>query len=1757
MNKQKSGSVSRRRRATPATACLTLKTLPLAVALCFSPLAQADTINTTVNGLPQGGTVTAGSVSDQLTATKLTLTQTTQRAVIDWQSFNIGAGKEVQFIQPNANAAVLNRVAAGANMSEIYGTMSANGTVVLMNPNGVMFSQGASVNVGSLIVTTGSINQTAFMAEGPIAITGATTGQITNEGRITAADAGLVAMVAPSVSNQGLIVANRGTVLLGGAAAATISLNGGLYEFVAGSTASVTGAKVSQSGTIQADGGRVVLTATSASALIDNVINMNGIIQARTLGARDGSIVLEAGGAGGVQVAGTLDATGAQEGHGGQISVTGQAVTLTSTAHLDASGDAGGGTILVGGNWQGQGGLPNARMTTVEAGATLRADALGNGDGGTVVVWSDVSTRFQGAISARGGVGGGDGGAVEVSGKQSLAYAGTVDTTAAQGETGSLLLDPVYAVISSNPGGTSADTQTFNAASLVSTLNTTNVTVQADSKITVDTLVDASGNTNANELKLDAPTVDLNAAIILKEANKLKGSATTVNVNGSNARIQNGIDVAATGANVNVAAGTYAEQVKINKAGISLLGSEGAVISVANSAVTGITIAANNATIQGFEIQGPLTQPYTSLSTSQWDTTPSSLGIQVDGSVTGFRITGNKIHDIRTGIRVQGTGHDGAITNNEFDNTKGGVLFMSTNGAGVSLTGNKEETDGVGNEWGIGLNITNIGSGEAPTAWQSSLLALANANNQMTVLDRKYTTANRTRVVIDGSSTATSADDFNLGSGLGNSRQPLTTIQSGINAVVAGGKVNVKAGTYAESVTVNKALTMTGAGAGQSIIDPVSGDAVAVSGAIGSSATVLIDGFTFRDAGSAGVSVASNTTLGQLTVQNSEFLHNGKFGFFVNGLADAGVPGLANVSLLNSTFIGNGASSSTATSLGQGGINLNYYNGNLTLRGVTITGDGEHMGLQMRGYHNALTNAVYDVGTVVLDDVTFNGSFLRPTGTAGTWNPGGPGYAIHLLEYGSVANVSFNNVKIEPTVGHGMFLEGLGSTLNLGNTTFSAPDRTVVGTGTNPTYSMNIVSGANSQNNVKTHIDATRAVFTGAANGFDIEDRVGHALDISGLGLVTWNAGNLYVTQTSGSIERAIDAASAGNTVNVSAGSYAQASTLNVNKRITLAGAGETNTVIDARSLASGWGMYVSADDVTLKNFSFYGPSTNYSGAYGIKVAPSSLDPNARLRNFTIQNVTSRGAGKAELDLNGVDGALIDRVTLNGAPVGNDAETSQGAGLQITDSANVTVRNTTTLNNAWGGAALYQANTYYNQQVNNITLEASNRFNELNPVYLQDQSSLRDFGTLSIAGFDYAVRNVASADSRQYTWLQATQQKAYDFAVNRSEANSSYIQGWNGSGTTQNFDVGVGNLLGGGTQAMSIGLAIAQAPSDATIRVGAGTYAESVVLNNPYQLRFSGATLNGLTLNAGAANTGIGGALTTNGSSGMAFNSEVTLLADTTLTANNGSIRFNGLTQNSRALTVTSSEDITLATDIDLTATLTAGRQATVLGRSLNGTVRAATLTANAGGAMTMALDVGDADIVVGTRADLTGRANRVGINAPIGNLTGSFSNVDNTGSGLIKVNGRPLQSDTVAAVIDNVRVVPVIVLPPAPPPPPVVAPPAPVTAQSTVDIPSQPATAAGGSPAAPASPAGSGASNSSGGSGGEGASSGNASSGGSGGSSSGGSGAGGGSRSGGGQSVVVAAAPRPVTVTRGTAGSAGASLDRGQGVELDLTPGR
>lgn len=347
-------------------------------------------------------------------------------------------------------------------------------------------------------------------------------------------------------------------------------------------------------------------------------------------------------------------------------------------------------------------------------------------------------------------------------------------------------------------------------------------------------------------------------------------------------------------------------------------------------------------------------------------------------------------------------------------------------------------------------------------------------------------------------------------------------------------------------------------------------------------------------------------------------------------------------------------------------------------------------------------------------------------------------------------------------------------------------------------------------------------------------------------------------------VQGGINAVVSGGTVHVASGSYTQPSTLNVNKPLTLAGAGEA-TILDARGLSSGYGMLVTADNVTLRDFTFYGPSAFYASAYGIKVSPSG-NADARLRNFSIMNVTSRGAGKAELDLNGVDGALIDHVTLDGAPVSGGAGSSAGAGLQLTDSANITVRNSTTRNNDWGGVALYQANRSYNQRTNNIRIEGNNLFAEANPVYLQDESALHDFGSLDIAGLGYAVRNNATAGSSQYTWLQAARQNAYDFAVNLPGSTSSTIQGWSGTGLTQRYEVGVGNLqAGGGSQAMSIAAAIARADSGATVHLGAGTYSENLVLGKTLTLEGEGPGATVLR----SASAGNGDAVTVNNASNV------------------------------------------------------------------------------------------------------------------------------------------------------------------------------------------------------------------------------------------------------------------------------------------------
>lgn len=472
---------------------------PIAAAVCSLGLMS------TAVAEPQGGVVRAGAATIVQAGGNTRIEQGSERAVIDWRSFGVGTGEAVLFKQPSRTSATLNRV-TGDQLSLILGRIDANGQVALVNPNGIVFGKGAQVNVGALIASTANISNANFM-DGRLHFdeAGQPGASVVNQGRLTAADGGLVALVAPHVCNDGLIQARLGKVALASGDRFTLDLYGdGLIKLAVSAERGTAlldasgpplGARIEHTGTISADGGQVVLvSAPDAKAVLDQVINLSGTIQADAVAEQGGRIVL-LGQGGTVELSGTLSAQGTGAGQsGGTIEVLGDSLHLADGARLEASGQNGGGSIHVGGAFQGQGASYRAQTSTVDAGVQLKADATAAGQGGEVVVWADGHSAYAGQISARGGATGGDGGRVEVSGKRSLDFLGTVDAGAAYGQAGTLLLDPAYLNIG------------LAEASLINrVLRTgTSTTLAADVDINVNAAIDGRGRRAGGGLTLSA-----------------------------------------------------------------------------------------------------------------------------------------------------------------------------------------------------------------------------------------------------------------------------------------------------------------------------------------------------------------------------------------------------------------------------------------------------------------------------------------------------------------------------------------------------------------------------------------------------------------------------------------------------------------------------------------------------------------------------------------------------------------------------------------------------------------------------------------------------------------------------------------------------------------------------------------------------------------------------------------------------------------------------------------------------------------------------------------------------------------------------------------------------------------------------------------------------------------------------------------------------------------------------------------------------
>jgi filamentous hemagglutinin family protein len=653
------------------------KVVSAIAAVLGSLLAQSAHAQTAPppNTLPKGGQVSAGQAQINTSGANMVILQGSDRAAINWQTFNVGKDAKVQFVQPSASSVTLNRV-LGNDPSQIFGQISANGQVILTNPSGVFFGKDARVDVGGLIATTHGIGNADFMAGKNKFERNDSTASVVNEGELKATLGGYIALLAPEVRNQGAVIAHMGTVAMAAGESFDLKFDSNNRLTSLRVTPSQIQTLVDNRLAVQAPGGLVIISAQSMDRLVGGVVKNSGTVEATGLQQQGGRIVLS--GSTRVQNMGTLDASSAEaSGKGGNISLQGDSIELQSSSRISATGPAGGGTVLVGGNWQGSADpllqataqpTPAATTVSMASGATIDASATHNGDGGTAVLWSDIggSTTFAGQILARGGAQAGRGGRVETSGHSlQIETTGRVDTSAAQGATGDWLIDPDNFSISLGTGALT--TNSIGATTLVTALAGSNVTIATNGAVAGNGDISITSNvvsSSANSLIFKAHrNITQSAGVTVSTAggavtywadsdNNATGNinflgAATINTGGGNLTLAGGADSGA---------GTpqgSAVQITTAAAGnLSFTTAGGDVLLKAASALTGASIDAVTAMQfkAGLSIDagaGSITMQGVTSTTTQ------SNGIYFKGvttlasskaSGTAISITGNSAH---------------------------------------------------------------------------------------------------------------------------------------------------------------------------------------------------------------------------------------------------------------------------------------------------------------------------------------------------------------------------------------------------------------------------------------------------------------------------------------------------------------------------------------------------------------------------------------------------------------------------------------------------------------------------------------------------------------------------------------------------------------------------------------------------------------------------------------------------------------------------------------------------------------------------------------------------------------------------------------------------------------------------------------------------------------------------------------------------------------------------------------------------------
>lgn len=478
-----------------------------ALYLAIAAASQLILTNQVLAG-PEGGQVVGGRGSIDHSGLTTTVQQQTDRMAIDWESFNVAADERVQFIQPSSSSLALNRVLSHT-ASEIHGRIEANGHILLVNPNGVFFGENSHINVGGMIASGLSIDPADFM-NGEFTLTSleGSEGKVINSGIINAATGGPVSLIGQQVKNEGMISARLGAVNLAAGKEAVVTFDQqGLVgvritkEILQDELG--VDAAVINSGEITAEGGRILLSASTSQDIFSQAVNHgelnsassvvvhedgsftlgagadvintgsldvssnlgsaghvviigenithSGQIRANTGAGQAGSIELHSGDTTRLTESASVVAEAANAGAGGDIKILGDKVGLFDEAQLSASGAHGGGDVLIGGDESGINTLiRNADFIYLGKDTQISADAVLDGDGGKIITFASDTARIHGELTARGGEFGGNGGFIETSGLKGFELSSTPRISSPMANGGIWLIDPYDITISND-----------------------------------------------------------------------------------------------------------------------------------------------------------------------------------------------------------------------------------------------------------------------------------------------------------------------------------------------------------------------------------------------------------------------------------------------------------------------------------------------------------------------------------------------------------------------------------------------------------------------------------------------------------------------------------------------------------------------------------------------------------------------------------------------------------------------------------------------------------------------------------------------------------------------------------------------------------------------------------------------------------------------------------------------------------------------------------------------------------------------------------------------------------------------------------------------------------------------------------------------------------------------------------------------------------------------------------------------------------